>query len=112
VPEEGARLAIRMPGMSFRPTVTAATTHRELEWSATIISDRVFLGQHGFALARKDDGTTLLTNTETFSGAIVRPFRRLFANRQEGNGYTDFNRALKDRVESRLSPTPGPIGNA
>lgn len=104
----GTRLAIRMPGMSFRPTVTAATPHRELEWSAHIISDRIFLGRHSFALARRDDGTTQMTNTETFSGASVKPFRRLFANSHKSNGYTDFNQALKARVEGRTSPEPPP----
>ena len=99
--EKGTRLRIRMPGMSFRPYVTAATTHQELEWSAKILSERFFLGRHTFTLARQDDGTTLVNNVETFSGASVRPFRRLFARSHGDNGYTAFNRALKQRVEVR-----------
>lgn len=110
--EEGARLAIRMPGMSFRPTVTAATANRQLEWSATIVSDRFFLGQHGFTLTRQDDGTTRVTNTETFSGASVRPFRRLFAKSHSNNGYTAFNQALKARVEDHVTQKDGPSSGA
>jgi len=103
VATEGTRLVIRMPGMRFRPTVTVSTVNNELEWSAKVITDRFFLGRHGFRLVRKDDGTTEVTNTETFSGASVRPFRRLFAKGHRDNGYTAFNQALKARVEGRGS---------
>ena len=98
--EHGTRLHIRMPGMSFRPYVTAATPHQRLEWSATILTERLFLGRHTFILEGQDDGTTLVTNVETFSGASVRPFRRFFAHSRD-DGYAAFNRALKQRVEAR-----------
>lgn len=99
--EHGTRLHIRMPGMSFRPYVTAATLHQELEWSAKILTERLFLGRHTFTLTGQDGGTTLVTNRETFSGASVVPFRRLFASRDD-DGYAAFNQALKKRVESRV----------
>lgn len=47
---KGTRLSIRMPGMSFRPFVTAAVPNQELEWSATIASERFFVGRHTFTL--------------------------------------------------------------
>lgn len=100
-PEQGERLKIRMPGMSFRPFVTAAVPHQELEWSAEIVSPRFFLGRHTFTLVPQHDGTTLVVNTETFTGITVRPFERLFAGDSRDDGYAAFNRALKDRVESR-----------
>jgi hypothetical protein len=100
---EGARLTIRMPGMTFRPTVTAASPRERLEWSAKIVSPRFFLGQHRFTLTPANDGTTRVTNSETFSGVSVAPFRRLFANSHSDNGYTGFNQALKARVEARAS---------
>lgn len=104
--ELGTRLSIRMPGMSFRPTITAATPHQELQWSATISSARVFLGVHNFSLIRKDDGTTRLINTETFSGALTKPFERLFAKNHNDSGYAAFNRALKSRVETTVARAP------
>ena len=100
-PELGTRLSIRMPGMAFRPTITAATPGRELQWSATIGSARVFLGEHSFTLVPLEDGTTRLINTETFSGALTKPFERLFATNHNDSGYAAFNRALKSRVETR-----------
>ena len=102
-PEEGSRLKIRMPGMSFRPFVTSAVPNETLQWSATIASRRFFLGQHTFTLIRKDDGTTTLINGEVFAGASVKPFGRIFSQGGKDDGYVSFNRALKDRVESRTS---------
>ena len=103
IAEEGTRLAIRMPGMSFRPTVTIAVTNAELQWSATILTDRLFLGQHSFTLQAAPNGTTLFTNVEAFSGALVKPFGGLFAHQNKANGYDLFNRALKSRVEELTS---------
>ncbi len=114
--ETGSTLAMRMPGMTFRSTVTAAEPNSTLQWSARIISAKLFLGQHTFTLTRRADGTTHLDNTETFSGAIVRPFQGLFARTHQDSGYAAFNRALKARVERRadasrtgtvLSDAPG-----
>lgn len=49
----------------------------------------------------RGDGTTQVDNVETSSGAMVRPFTRFFARSHGDNGYTAFNRALKERVEGR-----------
>lgn len=54
---------------------------------------------HAFTLSTNSDGTTLLTNTETFSGALVWPFQGLFAGSKRANGYDAFNQALKKQVE-------------
>ena len=100
--ELGTRLKIRMPGLSFRPTITAATPHQELQWSASIVSERFFLGAHTFTLVRTGDGTTRLKNTETFSGLLTAPFARFFATQHNDTGYAAFNRAIKTRVEARV----------
>jgi len=105
VAQVGERLSMRMPGMSFRSTVTVATPNRELEWAAQIVSMRIFDGRHNFVLTSNPDGTTHLANVETFSGALVWPFQGLFRQNKAGraNGYDGFNQALKKRVESRRS---------
>jgi hypothetical protein len=97
-----ARLKIKMPGMSFQPTVTVARPDQELRWSARILTPRFFLGEHAFRLEPGARGGTTLTNTEIFSGVSVRPFRRLFGHSDRDNGYDLFNRALKRRVEGTL----------
>lgn len=112
VAELGIRLKMRMPGMSFRPTVTSATPDAELQWSAKIISASLFLGEHNFTLIRNNDGTTRVNNTETFSGALTKPFRRFFAKSHNEGGYAGFNRALKSRVEARAAQQTTPVGHA
>ena len=103
VPQVGTRLAMKMPGMSFGSTVTAATPDQKLEWAATIINEAIFCGRHTFVLTANPDGTTHLANVETFSGALVWPLQGLFKNNEKrrANGYDGFNQALKQRVESR-----------
>jgi hypothetical protein len=64
----GTRLTMRMPGMSFRPTVTVATPGQELRWAGTLGVKQLFHGQHSFILSPNHDGTTRLTNREEFSG--------------------------------------------
>lgn len=105
VPELGTRLAMKMPGMSFGSTVTAVTSEEKLEWAASIIRESIFCGRHTFNLTGNADGTTHLSNIETFSGALVWPFQRLFRQQEKrrANGYDGFNQALKNRVESRLA---------
>lgn len=105
-PVEGERLKIRMPGMSFRPFVTAAVAHEKLQWSAKVISERFFLGQHSFTLVRNDDGTTTVINSELFDGALVKPFGPFLKGGQD-DGYAGFNRALKSRVEALASREAG-----
>ena len=91
---------MRMPGMTFRPTVTVATPGHDLRWTGTLGVKQIFYGQHSFVLSPNRDGTTRLTNREEFSGALVtvtRPLLRMPKN----NGYAAFNKALKQRVEGR-----------
>ena len=103
VPLVGTRLAMKMPGMSFGSTVTAATPDQKLEWAATIINESIFCGRHTFVLTTNPDGTTHLANVETFSGALVWPLQGLFKQNEKrrANGYDGFNQSLKKRVEGR-----------
>ncbi|MEO3385096.1 SRPBCC domain-containing protein [Mesorhizobium sp. CAU 1741] len=100
-PRLGARLRMRMPGMSFGSTVTAATPGQKLEWAARIVSASIFEGRHTFVLTPNADGTTHLANVETFSGALVWPLQPFFRQgaKPRANGYDGFNQALKRRVE-------------
>jgi hypothetical protein len=105
VAQTGTKLAMKMPGMSFGSTVTAATPEQKLEWAAKILSKSIFEGRHSFTLTRKPDGSTHLDNTETFSGGLVWPLQGLFKQSEgrRANGYDGFNQALKARVEMGLT---------
>ncbi len=96
----GNRLSMKMPGFSFRPTVTVADTGAQLQWSGTLLSERLFLGRHSFLLTANPDGTTHLMNHEEFSGGLTTLFQR-FMKQGADNGYTDFNAGLKRQVEDR-----------
>lgn len=103
IPEVGTRLAMRMPGFAFKSTVTAATPQQKLEWAAWLFNDSIFEGRHTFTLTSNADGSTHLSNVETFSGALVWPVHGLFKKGEShGNGYDGFNHALKKRVEGRV----------
>lgn len=104
VPLPGTRLAMKMPGMSFGSTVTAAVPGKTLEWAANLFGESIFCGRHSFVLTSNPDGTTRVCNVETFSGAFVWPFQGLFKQHKKPrtNGYDGFNHALKRRVESRF----------
>lgn len=99
----GTRLTMRMPGFTFRPTVTVATPDQKLQWAGTLLTRRLFHGEHSFILVPQSDGTTHLTNHEEFSGALVTLTQR-FMKRTDNNGYTAFNAGLKKQVESRAKP--------
>ncbi|WP_405573800.1 SRPBCC domain-containing protein [Streptomyces phaeochromogenes] len=96
----GNRLTMRMPGMTFRPTITVATPGEELRWVGTLGTKRLFHGQHSFVLSPNPDGTTRLTNHEEFSGALVSLTRRLLRTPKH-DGYAAFNKGLKQQVEDR-----------
>ncbi|MDN3494893.1 SRPBCC domain-containing protein [Planococcus sp. APC 4015] len=110
-PALGSKLKMRMPGFWFTSTVTQATPHEELRWSAKLFTAGLFLGEHDFTLIRKADGTTNVVNTETFSGSLTRPFEGLFARNHNEGGYATFNRALKSRVEGRTARSLQLAGN-
>ncbi|QHC65984.1 SRPBCC domain-containing protein [Rathayibacter oskolensis] len=101
-PELGTTLRMRMPGFWFSSTVTAVDEGRELQWSAKLLSAGLFLGEHSFLLSVTDEGTTRVHNTETFSGALTRPFEGFFAGNHSDGGYAAFNQSLKSRVEARV----------
>ncbi|MFI6340840.1 SRPBCC family protein [Streptomyces sp. NPDC050535] len=100
----GSRLTMRMPGMTFRPTVTVATPGQELRWTGTLGTKHLFHGQHSFVLSPNHDGTTRLTNHEEFSGALVTLTRRLVRTPKR-DGYAAFNNGLKQRVEGLTDST-------
>ena len=94
----GNRLSMKMPGFSFRSAVTLARPGEQLQWSGTLISERLFLGRHTFILLAKPDATTHLTNHEEFSGGLTTLMQR-FMKQSNDNGYTAFNAGLKRHVE-------------
>jgi hypothetical protein len=98
----GSRLTMRMPGFSFRPTVTIADPGQRLQWVGTLFTKRLFHGEHSFILHSLPDGTTQVTNREEFSGLLVTLTQWLMKG-STSNGYTRFNAGLKRQVEARAA---------
>lgn len=99
-PVAGTKLGLKMPGMSFSPTVTTAETDRQFGWAQTLITRKLFRGEHTFTLTDNGDGTTTFTNEEAFTGLIAKLTGGMFSGAAgQSNGYTVFNARLKARVE-------------
>jgi hypothetical protein len=101
----GTRLTVHMGarggrGMALKPTVLAATSDHELRWLGKLGFGGIVDGEHFFILERNADGTTSLTHGERYSGALVALMKPFLNKRRNQAGYEDFNRVLKQRVES------------
>jgi hypothetical protein len=106
-PEVGAKLVVHMTpdggrGMTFKPTVLAATPGQELRWLGKLAFGGLFDGEHSFVLTPNADGTTHLVHGERFSGVLVTVLKG--TTKGSHSGFEAFNRALKQRVESAHFP--------
>jgi hypothetical protein len=98
----GGRLEVRIAppggrGMTFRPTVTALEPQRRLEWLGRFLLPGVFDGRHLFELVELPDGGTRLTQSETFSGVLVRVSGGTLSSTLDG--FEAMNKAIKLRAE-------------
>lgn len=107
LPEVGAKLVVHMGppggrGITFKPTVLVADPDQELRWLGKLGVGGLFDGEHSFVLTPNADGTTHLTHSERFSGILVALAKGTLKNTQAG--FTAFNEALKQRVETATIP--------
>lgn len=103
VPEVGTKLVVHMSppggrGITFKPTVLAASPGRELRWLGKLGVRGLFDGEHSFILTANADGTTQLSHGERFTGILVPLFKSTLNNSRAG--FEAFNSALKQRVET------------
>jgi hypothetical protein len=103
----GRRLELRMepPGgraVTFRPHVTAVSTGSTLEWLGHLGVPGLFDGRHRFDVFPTETGTHVIQH-ETFTGMLVRPFRRSL-DRGTLAGFEAMNAALRRRVLEASAP--------
>ena len=101
----GTKLTVHMStddrrGMTFKPTVLAATPDDELRWLGKLGFGGIVDGEHFFILDRNADGSTHLTHGERYSGALVALTKPFLNKERNQAGYGSFNRVLKHRVEN------------
>ncbi|MEA2582302.1 MAG: hypothetical protein QOF33_387 [Thermomicrobiales bacterium] len=107
--EVGARLDARLQppggrGMSFRPTVLAATPGQELRWLGHLIVPGLFDGEHGFRIEPLGPNRVRFVQEERFAG-LLAPLVLRFVVRGTRQGFEAMNQALKARAEQ-----PAPAG--
>jgi hypothetical protein len=103
-PQVGARITIhsRPPGgRSFvlRPVVVKWSPPTELRWRGTVISRRLFSGEHGFRVEELSTGRVRFHQDETFKGLLVPVYARMRLERTR-EGFSEVNEALRERAES------------
>jgi hypothetical protein len=108
VPEQGARLAVRIQpsgtkGVTFRPTVLVADAERELRWRGRLLLAGIFDGEHCFTIEPLARGRVRFQHSERFRGVLV-PFFRGRLERDARRGFEEMNRALKARAEAKEAP--------
>jgi len=82
--------------VTFRPHVTVVATGSMLEWLGHLGVPGLFDGRHRFDLIPTETGTHVIQH-ETFTGLLVRPFRRAL-DRGTLAGFEAMNAALRERV--------------
>lgn len=91
--------------LTFKPTVTAFTPGRSLEWLGRLVLPGLFDGRHRLEVVPHGDRTRLL-HTERFTGALVPLMRRSLDTRTLA-GFEAMNTALKARAEASIERPHG-----
>ena len=99
---EGARLEVRIepPGgraTTFKPTVRAVETNRELRWLGRLLVPGIVDGEHSLRIEQREGGSSRFVQSERFSGVLVGLFKGTLAKTE--TGFEQMNAALKARVE-------------
>jgi hypothetical protein len=83
--------------VTFRPRVLRVSPARQIRWLGKLGPGGLFDGEHYFVLEPQQDGTTMLTHGERFTGILV-PLMGKTINETEG-GFTSMNDALAARLK-------------
>ncbi len=105
-PVVGGRITIhsRPPGgraFVLRPVVIKWSPPTELRWRGTVVSRRLFSGEHGFRLEELSNGRVRFHQDETFTGLFVPLYSRMRLERTR-DGFSQVNEALRERAEGSV----------
>jgi hypothetical protein len=84
--------------MTFKPTVLAARPEHELRWLGRFILPGLVDGEHTFRIEPLPEGRSRFTQSERFSGLLVRPLKSMLGKTERG--FEQMNAALKAKAES------------
>jgi hypothetical protein len=88
--------------MTFKPIVLAVNPERELRWLGRFIVPGLVDGEHSLRIEPLADGRSRFTQTERFSGLLVRPLKSMLGKTELG--FEQMNAALKTTAESSRVP--------
>lgn len=80
----------------FRPRVLRVSPARQIRWLGKLGPGGLFDGEHYFVLAPQEDGTTVLTHGERFTGVLVPLMSKALADTERG--FDAMNAALTARL--------------
>ena len=93
-------MRIEPPGAratTFKPTVRAVESNRELRWLGRLLVPGIIDGEHRLLIEPQEDGRSRFVQSERFNGLLVGVVKGTLA-KTEG-GFEQMNAALKARVE-------------
>ncbi|RRR99848.1 SRPBCC domain-containing protein [Glycomyces terrestris] len=86
--------------MAFRPRVLRVSPARQIRWLGKLGPGGLLDGEHYFVLEPQQDGSTVLTHGERFTGILVPLLGATFADTERG--FTAMNEALEARLKTVL----------
>ena len=100
---EGAKLEVEIAppdsrAMTFKPTVLTAHADRELRWLGRFLLPGLLDGEHSFRIEPLPGGRSRFTQSERFTGILVRFVGKTLDRTQVG--FAQMNEALKRRAEA------------
>lgn len=96
--QEGGRIEVQLPGMTFKPEVLVYKPQQEMTWLGHLLFKGIFDGKHSFKLDGNNDGSTTFHHSEDFGGVLVPILKSKLMNETKP-GFEEFNQKLKERVE-------------
>lgn len=94
----GSQLSAQIDQMRFKPFVTKVVVNQHFSWMGSLWITGLFDGHHQFDLIPQANGSTLLIHSESFSGLLVRLFKKML-DTQTLAGFHAMNSSLKDLIE-------------
>ncbi|WP_335989068.1 SRPBCC domain-containing protein [Glycomyces sp. MUSA5-2] len=85
--------------MTFRPRVLRVSPARQIRWLGKLGPGGLFDGEHYFVLEPQQDGTTVLTHGERFTGILVPLMARTLGDTERG--FASMNEALAARLHEK-----------
>lgn len=104
VVEVGKKITARIEppgakGMTFKPTILAFQTNKELKWIGHLLFPGLFDGEHVFELIDHGNGTTTFIQREKFKGILVPLFKKML-DVNTIKGFEAMNEKLKELAEA------------